>query len=220
MVFFEKSQPAPDSLTSRTSYREEDVIERLESDFKNKCYICGFKNPVSINVEHFIPHRGDEDLMFDWNNLFYSCSHCNNTKEMLERNTIKGGFLNCTCGDDKVDERISYRVNSFPELKVLIEEVPPVDKTFEERVNNTITLLKAVYDGYNTPIKKREAANLRIWLMTEIIKFQKLLIKLSSSTVDSEQVKEEIEKELSNESAFTAFKRWIVKDSSVVVQSL
>lgn len=217
MVFFEKSQPAPASLTSRTSYREEDVIERLESDFKNKCYICESKNPTSINVEHFIPHRGDEELKYKWNNLFYSCSHCNNTKEMLERNTIKGAILNCTCEDDKVDERISYRVNSFPELKVLIEEVSPVDKTFEGRVNNTITLLKAVYDGYNTPIKKREAANLRLCLMNEIIIFQKLLIKLSSSNVDSEQIKEQIKKELSNESAFTAFKRWIVKDSSVLV---
>ena len=217
MVFFEKSQPAPVSLTSRTSYREEDVIERLESDFKNKCYICESKNPVSINVEHFIPHRGNEELKFEWNNLFYSCSHCNNTKEMLERNTIKGAILNCTCEDDKVDERISYRVNSFPELEVLIEEVLPVDKTFEERVNNTITLLKAIYDGYNTPIKKREAANLRLCLMNEIIIFQKLLIKLSSSNVDSEQIKEQIKKELSNESAFTAFKRWIVKDSSVLV---
>ena len=217
MVFFEKSQPAPVSLTSRTSYREEDVIERLESDFKNKCYICGSKNPVSINVEHFIPHRGNEELKYEWNNLFYSCSHCNNTKEMLERNTIKGAILNCTCEDDKVDERISYRVNSFPELKVLIEKVSPVDETFEERVNNTIVLLKAVYDGYNTPIKKREAANLRLCLMNEIIIFQKLLIKLSSSKVDSEQIKEQIEKELSNESAFTAFKRWIVKDSSVLV---
>lgn len=217
MVFFEKSQPAPASLTSRTSYREEDVIERLESDFKNKCYICESKNPVSINVEHFIPHRGNEELKFEWNNLFYSCSHCNNTKEMLERNTIKGAILNCTCEDDKVDERISYRVNSFPELEVLIEEVLPVDKTFEECVNNTITLLKAIYDGYNTPIKKKEAANLRLCLMNEIIIFQKLLIKLSSSNVDSEQIKEQIEKELSNESAFTAFKRWIVKDSSVLV---
>ena len=217
MVFFEKSQPAPASLTSRTSYREEDVIERLESDFKNKCYICESKNPVSINVEHFIPHRGNEELKFEWNNLFYSCSHCNNTKEMLERNTIKGAILNCTCEDDKVDERISYRVNSFPELEVLIEEVLPVDKTFEERVNNTITLLKAIYDGYNTPIKKREAANLRLCLMNEIIIFQKLLIKLSSSNVDSEQIKEQIEKELSKERAFTAFKRWIVKDSSVLV---
>lgn len=217
MVFFEKSQPAPASLTSRTSYREEDVIERLESDFKNKCYICESKSPTSINVEHFIPHRGDEELKFEWNNLFYSCCHCNNTKEMLERNTIKGAMLNCTCEDDKVDERISYRVNSFPELEVLIEEVLPVDKAFEERVNNTITLLKAIYDGYNTPIKKREAANLRLCLMNEIIIFQKLLIKLSSSNVDSEQIKEQIEKELSNESAFTAFKRWIVKDSSVFV---
>lgn len=213
MVYFEKTKPAPASLSSRTSYREEDVIERLESDFKNKCYICELKNPVSINVEHFIPHRGDKELKFDWNNLFYSCSHCNNTKEMLGQ----GELLNCTCEDDRVDERISYRVNPFPELEVLIDEVLPVDQTYEERVKNTIVLLKAVYNGYNTPIKKRESTNLRKCLMDEIIKFQMLLLKLSSSNIDSEQIKEQIEKELSNDSAFTAFKRWIMKDSSVII---
>ncbi len=76
MVYFEKSQPAPPSLLleknkNSGTYRTAEVIARLDKDFYSKCYICGQKNPTTINVEHFMPHRGDRDLMFDWNNLFY-----------------------------------------------------------------------------------------------------------------------------------------------------
>ena len=85
MVFFEKSQPAPDCLAleeakANGDYKCADVLDRIKSDFKNKCYICEYKEPISINVEHFRPHKGAKNLKFDWNNLFWSCSHCNNIK--------------------------------------------------------------------------------------------------------------------------------------------
>ena len=69
MLFFAKSQPAGD-------YKCGDVLELLKNDFKNKCYICECKESlISRNTEHFIPHKGDKNLKFDWNNLFWSCSH-------------------------------------------------------------------------------------------------------------------------------------------------
>ena len=85
MVYFEKSQPAPDCLEVEKDkaggdYKCGDVLDRIKTDFKNKCYICGYKEPVTINVEHFRPHKGNNDLKFQWENLFWSCSHCNNTK--------------------------------------------------------------------------------------------------------------------------------------------
>ena len=64
MIHLPKSQPAPVSLaTEKTKasgrYNCEDVLLQIQTDFKNKCYICESKEPKAINVEHFVPHRGD-----------------------------------------------------------------------------------------------------------------------------------------------------------------
>ena len=61
MVYFEKSQPAPDCLEIEKAkvngdYKCANVIERIKNDFKNKCYICEYKEPVAINIEHFRSH--------------------------------------------------------------------------------------------------------------------------------------------------------------------
>lgn len=52
-----KTMPAPASLENKVSYSSKDVIEQLASDFHNKCYICEIKDPISLNVEHFEPHK-------------------------------------------------------------------------------------------------------------------------------------------------------------------
>lgn len=111
MLFFEKSRPAPACLELEKNkrngdYKCGDVLARLKCDFKNKCYICELKEPESINVEHFIPHKGDAELKFSWDNLFWSCSHCNNIK--LDK---YDNILNCTDDNDKVEEKLKYMFN-------------------------------------------------------------------------------------------------------------
>ena len=64
MIFFQKSQPAPASLAEERKkasgkYNLQDVLDRNSADFHSKCYICEFKNPTSINTEHFLAHRGN-----------------------------------------------------------------------------------------------------------------------------------------------------------------
>jgi uncharacterized protein (TIGR02646 family) len=93
MIYIQKSQPAPECLAQQKDYKCGDVIPRLKADFHNKCYLCEDKGITSINVEHFIPHRGDKNLMYDWDNLFYSCGHCNNTKLAIPK---FNNILNCT----------------------------------------------------------------------------------------------------------------------------
>ena len=79
--------PAPKSLfTEKTkangSYEKTDVVEQLRKDFHNKCYICEIDNLQDPQVEHLRPHFNgkNKDLKFDWNNLFWSCGHCNGVK--------------------------------------------------------------------------------------------------------------------------------------------
>lgn len=47
------------------------------------CEICGSPSEV---VDHIIPHRGDEDLFWDRNNLQALCKNCHNFKTQKEIN--------------------------------------------------------------------------------------------------------------------------------------
>lgn len=213
MVHFAKSQPAPTCLEAEKAkangdYKCGDVLDRIKTDFKNKCYICEYKEPESINVEHFIPHEGDKDLKFDWNNLFWSCSHCNNTKH-----NRYSSILNCTIETDNVDIDIKYIINPYPYQIVEIETV--VDNA---RTRTTKDLLLAVYNG-TTKLKKIEAANLRKDLLDEIWDFQKVLMDYFQDTNSQEDTKYfliKIRGHLNRGSNFTAFKRWIVRENEIL----
>ena len=65
---------------SNGSYNTPEVNKALAEMFHGKCYICENKQITSYQIEHLIPHRGNLELKYDWNNLFLACAHCNNTK--------------------------------------------------------------------------------------------------------------------------------------------
>ena len=210
MVHLEKSQPAPACLEIEKEKASGDykcgcVLERIKDDFKNKCYICEYKEPEAINVEHFIPHEGDKNLKFDWNNLFWSCSHCNNTKGNRYRD-----ILNCTIKADNVDTVIRYIYLPFPYQEVEIETVKN-----NARTRTTRDLLLAVYNG-TTRLKTIEAINLRKKLLEEICDFQQLLRDYFQDTNSAEDIEYyliKIRGHLNRGSNFTAFKRWIVSEN-------
>lgn len=198
MVYFEKSQPSP---TITSTHNTSEIIQRLESDFHNKCYICEEKAPKDINVEHFIAHQGDKTLRLDWNNLFLSCSHCNNIKSDDYNN-----LLNCTNLDDNVDTAIHYYCNPMPKEKPVFKIKIPSAKATE-----TVELLDRCFNGDHTGQKILEGSNLRSLLLKEIRVFQDLLFAYDEDPNAIYLVK--IKYHLSNRSAFTAFKRWIVRDN-------
>lgn len=200
-----RSFPAPESLEKEKSkasgkYNCEDVLERLVEDFFNKCYICEEKEISSINVEHLKPHKGDKEKKFQWENLFLACSHCNNTK-LDDENEI----LDCTNPNHKIYDWIEYNFTSFPKAKVELKALNNI-----EMVNNTIKLLDKVYNG-STINKKLEAKNIKKKIMREIQNFEEVIIKYNSnpSTENIEIIKEM----LSKKSAFSSFKRWIIKNN-------
>jgi uncharacterized protein (TIGR02646 family) len=216
MVNFEKSQPAPTSLATEKikangTYRTQDVLEQLKNDFKNKCYICEDKAPTTINVEHFEPHRGDNNKKFAWENLFWVCSHCNNTKgDKTEYDNI----LNCTNSAHLVVDWIRYDIKPFPKEKAKIQVIHQI-ATNPTIVENTVQLLLEVYNG-TTPLKIIESANIRQKLVDDICDFQKYLLDFYDDETENEEkenAKREIIKHLKKSSAFTAFKRWIIKEN-------
>ncbi|MFN0050250.1 MAG: hypothetical protein ACKVOU_14090 [Cytophagales bacterium] len=211
MIYLPKSQSEPpclsvEKLKASGTYNCEGVLEALKNDFKNKCYICEDKEPHSINTEHFKPHKGNIDLKFDWNNLFFCCSHCNNNKLAKP---IFDEILNCT-SEKAIDTKIKYFINPFPKEKALIS---PIEDSI--KVNNTVTLLNEVYNG-TTVLKSIESANIRSKLLSEIRKFQDLLFEYYDDNYNEEEkidLKNQIIRQLRPSSSFTAFKRWIVRDN-------
>ncbi len=217
MIFHAKTQPAPPCLAiekvkKNGSYRCMDALQQLKIDFKNKCYICEQKEPSAINIEHFTPYRGDKNLKFDWDNLFYCCAHCNNTK--LDKAKYDS-ILNCTIETDNVDSVIRYKMNPFPKEKAEITAI-----TDDLKVHNTVHLLLAVYNGV-TPLKRIESGNLRNKLLKEIRAFQAQLCEFYEDDYSEEeknQIKNNIIRALRPSSNFTAFKKWIIRDNEVMAE--
>lgn len=210
MIYFSKSQPAPDCLAAEKlkasgDYKCGCVLERLKNDFSNKCYICGYSQPHSINVEHFRPHKNSKDLKFSWDNLFWSCAHCNNIK--LDNFT---NILDCTKAEDRIEERLKYEFKPFPFEKVKIKALDNDESTI-----STQDLVETVFNG-STKLKIIESANLRDSLLKEIRDFQSYLVEYFEESCvgeDKEFVTRKIKAHLHKSSKFTPFKRGIIKEN-------
>ena len=73
-----------------------DVVEALKRDFHNKCYICELDHLQDQEIEHRIPHHGDKELEFRWDNLFWACGHCNSVKNQKKYDS---GIVDCCTRD-------------------------------------------------------------------------------------------------------------------------
>jgi hypothetical protein len=212
MINLTKSQPPPASLAHQKqllsgTYRQQDVYDRLRTDFHGKCYLCEYKS-TSINIEHFKPHKGvDRDLEFDWDNLFLACGHCN-----LSKGAKYDTILDCTNPSHRILDWIHFKGDPFPKSVVVIKNI---NDTHNPLINNTVELLNLVYEG-NTPGKKIESEMIKDALCEELYKF---LITVRSfyesgrSASEKESLRAEIRRFLSPETIFTAFKRWVIKDN-------
>jgi hypothetical protein len=213
MINLVKSQPAPECLTlekarrKSVNYRCGDVVYRIREDFHNKCYLCEEKYPSFINVEHFRPHQGDRDLMFNWDNLFYACGHCNNTK----RHQFTA-ILDCTGATNVITKALRFEINpAFPKEKV---KVSPMVKSIESI--ETAELLNLIYNGKNTPNKIIEGENIRQKVCDDLNRFiANVNDYFNDELIESlrKVLKKGIIKELQPDSPFTAFKIWAVKSN-------
>lgn len=202
-----KAQKAIESLEKAkktdSGYNMPEVNDALREIFHGKCYICENKEITSYQIEHLIPHRGNPDLKYAWDNLFLACAHCNNTK--------LGKFepiLDCTKED--VERAIAFRKKGyFGTDEELIFE--PLDGRAETL--NTGMLLHEVYYG-STPQKKMEAVILRRHLRKEISNFKEHVREYKEAEdEEKEDLKCLLKRELGDASPFAAFKRWLIRDN-------
>lgn len=148
MIKIERTPIPPASLAIEKkkpngSYREPDVVRQLQHDFNGKCYLCEMDELQSVEVEHLRPHGGDIERKFAWDNLFYSCAHCNSVKNQSKYHDV---VLDCC----KVNPE-SVLDQQFAEGHVV---VIPLDETQEAQM--TAALLTECFERTNTGIREIE----------------------------------------------------------------
>lgn len=203
-------QSLQDAKNRKSTYNTKEVNDALIEMFYGKCYICENKEATSYQIEHLIPHRENIDLKYDWNNLLWSCAHCNNTK-LGKYEPV----LDCTKKD--VDQLIAFRKIGYFGTDEQLQFEP---LNAEKEVLNTVQLLHDVYYG-TTPQKKVEAKIIRKRLRDELHNFKDNVREYyESEGEDKEDMLFLIKKELKVSSAFTAFKRWLIKDNKAYYPEL
>jgi hypothetical protein len=201
------SLPVGLEIKSEKDYQSGPVYDLLKSDFHDKCYICEDSTPDKIEIEHRSSHKGDAEKKYNWNNLFYSCGHCNHAK-----GTQYDDIIDCTQTDP--EQYISLKLALRPETFVLVSKLAD-----GAGVDKTIDLLERVYNGTTKQILNDECANKRKKIQQEIGTFQQKLISYLYETDDSLKPAWSafIRKALSPDSAFAAFKRQIVRNDPALL---
>lgn len=197
MVKIERSSIAPASLALQKSYREADVIERLERDFYGKCYICELKELADINVEHLEPHKNGKiiERKFDWNNLFLSCVHCNSVKNKREYDDM---ILDCCRVDPEKKINFDFE-NSNVKITTKDEDDNKAIKTAE--------LITEVFNIKNTGIRERGSDFRLKKLQKEMIVLFENLKKCKENKISLNIIRANLRRE----STFAAFKRFYVR---------
>ena len=207
MVKIERSFPAPESLAIEAKkksgkYDKPDVIVRLIKDFSNKCYICELKELQDPVVEHLLPHENGKypERKFDWNNLFWACSHCNGVKN---QGKYAGRIINC-CIEDP-EEAICFSL-----------ENEKVSVTARDDNNDmavlTATLVSEVFELKNTGMRVYKSDMRFQELNKEMNKLYDNLEELKRSP-GSKVVLRKLKALLRRESVFAAFKRNYIREN-------
>lgn len=209
MVKIERSFPAPKSLAQEAGkangkYDKSDVIERLKKDFHNKCYICEMKDLQDPNVEHLLPHQNNKypERKFDWENLFWSCGHCNGIKKNSKYND---GIIDC-CKQDP-EKYLNFKM----EDNNVIVNVKDLNNEIQKR---TALLIQETFSLKNTGMRTYTSDERLKLLQKEMNILYRQLEKIHN-TPNSKITKRMICSLLKRESAFAAFKRCYVREHIV-----
>ena len=208
MVKIQRSFPAPASLETEIrnpsggSYSEADVLQRLKEDFHDKCYICELRELQDPEVEHLLPHKNRTypERVFDWNNLFWACGHCNKVKNQRKYDE---GVLDC-CNQDP-EEVISFRLQ---ENKVIVGAKNAEDST----AVLTAMLVEEVFNLKNTAMRDYKR-DFRFRKLNEEMNILYDNLEEMKKNPESRIIMRKLKALLRRESQFAAFKRAYVREN-------
>lgn len=208
MVKIERSQPAPESLeVEKTkvggSYEKPDVVERLAKDFHGKCYICEIDKLQDPQVEHLRPHFNGKyiDLKFDWNNLFWSCAHCNGMKNQRK---YDNHIIDC-CNSDP-EKRVYFRLHDGN------TDVQAID-ALDIDACMTAELVTEVFNKANTGMRVYKSSLRFEELNREMNKLYSTLDELAKEP-GSVFARKKLQALIRRKSRFAAFKRCYIRENA------
>ncbi len=207
MVRIERTKTPPESLAREAkkvhgSYEGKDVVQQLKQDFHNKCYICELGNLTDPQVEHLLPHynRKRKERVFDWDNLFYVCPHCNSIKNNRKYDEK---ILDC-CKEDPED----VLEHILEEGHVRVQAHMPEEK--RENVEMTADLIQNCFEKCNQGIREAGCQERLRRLSNTMNMLYKTLGKLEegkASGIDRKALRNI----LSREHEFAGFTRYYVR---------
>lgn len=206
MVKIDRTPTPPASLAIESrkvngSYREPDVTDQLRIDFHGKCYICELGELTDIQVEHLRPHhsRAIRERVFDWNNLFYSCPHCNNLKKDSK---YDDKILDCCAVDPE-----RFLCHIFEEQSV---SVKPADGITSEEAVMTAELIQNSFEKRNTGIRTIQC-NVRFQKLAETMNDLFNTLEGYKKNPSSRKYSSALRAKLSRKYKFAAFTRYYVR---------
>jgi hypothetical protein len=193
-----------------SKYSEKIVSDSLKMDFKKKCYLCE-EVTRHYEVDHFYPQKYYPHLINNYLNLFYCCQKCNKIKPKNINIDSTNEILDCC--DIDIEKYIKLRLN----LRECIIEIEQVESNLEldAKIKNTIELLHRIYNGKNS--KSNSCEDLKDDIIEEINSFRKKLNRYRSTKL-KRAIIEEIREDLDGGSAYSSFKRWIIRDNPTLNQ--
>ncbi|EBL1934438.1 HNH endonuclease [Salmonella enterica] len=197
-----RTYPAPDCI-ARNRYNDTEVTEVLKPLFHAKCYLCERNEVQDAEVEHLIPHEGDDNLKYNWDNLFYSCSRCNGIKSNRHKN-----ILNCSDSSIDIFNQIICKMPSMPDDDVVV--LPNINPP-NLSIANTVGLLNECYNLKNTGLRKISRESLieqMFFYYSRFIEARMTLKDPSKGHSRKSDAKEILEAMLKVEHPFSIFWRW------------
>lgn len=204
MIKIERNPIPPPSLAVEAQkaegvYNKPDVIQRLKEDSHDKCYICELGGLSDPEVEHLRPHHGRKikERVFDWNNLFYVCPHCNNLKK---ESKYDDKIIDC-CVEDPEEKLVQSYENGHVNVHNIIDE---------ECAVMTAELIQNCFEKRNTGIREA-ACQHRIDRLAESMNVLYKTLEKHKENPESERYIKSLRASLSRHSIFAAFKRNYVR---------
>ncbi|EOI5798072.1 HNH endonuclease [Cronobacter dublinensis] len=197
---------SPDCL-SRGIYNDPTVTEALKRIFHGKCYLCEQARLSDPEIEHFIPHEGNDALKYDWNNLYYSCSRCNSIKSNRHIN-----LLDCSDPQTNVSMEIIHLAPSLSSQDVVIAS--PDEENASEKTKNTIRLLKECFNSRTTGLRGITRENLLENLLrnyTNYLLSRQVLINLESTEDEINYAKARLKAMCKISFPFSIFWKWHIR---------
>lgn len=158
MVKVTRSPDPPKSLAEESKkkngkYNLPDVTRQLKLDFHGKCYLCEIDHLQSEEVEHLCPKANRPEVKFDWNNLFYSCRHCNSVKNQKK---YDGMILDCCREEPENSLKHTLVFRKENGITTAHVEVRPAAESAPETVKRTAELITECFELRNTGARINE----------------------------------------------------------------